>query len=376
MVRSVGRLAMAAGGGVGVALVVLTILTVPSAATRSVTDAVQVSSLYNPGFEGGMGKSQVYWTPDGGPFFPGKDPDDPRRDNIRPPEGWTAWWRDGFDCEAFPTKTGQPEMVVIDATDPKRVDSGAQALKAFTFFRCHDMGILQTTSVVSGVTYHVEAMAHAWYTSCSSKPYEPPHDGDCKPWYGVHDYLSVGIDPKGGIDPLGPDVVWGQETEIYGVYDDAITVTARAEAVTITVFLRSHADTPLRHDDTYWDSVILSADPTLQLVPTKVGMLAIEGGADPQPRSIQINTSGSAFGWTATLNPAVSWLTISPLSGTASAVFTATADISGLAIDTYMTTIIVDSGDPVEDIPQTIPLTLAVTDEIHRAFLPRLSWGY
>ena len=59
MVRSMGRLALAAGGGVGVVLVVLTIMTVPSAATLSESTEAQAASLVNPGFEGLLGSGRV-----------------------------------------------------------------------------------------------------------------------------------------------------------------------------------------------------------------------------------------------------------------------------------------------------------------------------
>jgi hypothetical protein len=376
MVRSARRLAIAAGGGVGVAVVVLMILVVPSAATPSGPAVVQAVTLQNPGFEGGMGNSQVYWTrDDGGPFFPGVDPGIPRRDNIKPPEGWTAWWRDKYPCDlAYTFNMAQPEMVVIGDTDPARVYEGDQAFKSFTFHACHDMGILQTVSAVPGGTYHAEAMGHAWYSDCDSKPHDPPLLPNCEdPWGFAHDYLSVGIDPTGGIDPLGPDVVWGQEVEIYGVYDHSITVTAKAEANQITLFLRSRADTPLKHDDAYWDSVSLEEYPVLEVEQDMLVYLAELGGADPAPRWISVITSTPPLTWTAIVSPTVGWLTVSDLSGTTPSVVTATASVSGLGIGVYSTEIIIESDDALSGSPQTIPVVFAIADEIHRAFLPLLT---
>ena len=373
MIRSAGRLAIAAGGGVGVALVVLAVLSVPSVATPSEPVVTQAVSLENPGFEGGMGTSQVYWTRvEGGPFWPGIDPGHPWRDNIRPPEGWTAWWRDRYPCDlAYTFKMGQPEMVVIGDSDPQRVHEGSQALKSFTFQSCHDMGILQTVSAVPGGTYHVEAWGHAWYSDCSSKPHDPPLLPNCTdPWGDAHDYLSVGIDTKGGIDPLGPNVVWGQEVEIYGVYGQALTVTAKAQANQITVFLRSRADTPLKHADAYWDDVSLTEYPVLEVEQPMLVFLAENGGADPAPRQVAVVTSTPPLTWTAIVSPAVGWLTVSVSSGTTPAVVTMTASVSGLGVGQYTTEIIFESTDALSGSPQTIPVAFGVADEIHLVFLP------
>lgn len=377
MVRSARRLAIAAGGGVGVVMVALMILTVPSAATPSEPAVTQVVSIDNPGFEGNMGKSQVYWTPDGGPYFPGVDPGNPRRDNIKPPGGWTAWWRDGFPCDlAYTFDMGQPEMVVIDDTDPERVYEGEQALKAFTFWKCHDMGILQTVSAVSGTSYLLEAMGHAWYSDCDFKPHDPPLLSNCEdPWGFAHDYLSVGIDPKGGIDPLGPDVVWGQELEIYGVYSHSITVTAKAQAGQITLFLRSRADTPLKHDDAYWDSVSLSEHLAFEAKPSAVVFLVEDGSGDPAPQTISMDSSNFPLSWTATVSPTASWLTVSDLSGTTPSAITATASVSGLGIGVYATEITIESDDALSGSPKTIPIVLAIVDEILRWYMPIASFS-
>jgi hypothetical protein len=380
MVRSIRRLAIAAGGGVGVVLVVLAVLTIPSAATLAEPIEAQSASLVNPGFEGGMGYSQVYWTRDeGGPFFPGVDPGIPRRDNIRPPEGWTAWWRDKYPCDlAYTFNMAQPEMVVIGTIpDPLRIHEGDQALKAFTFRACHDMGILQTVSAVSGTAYLLEAWGHAWYSSCSTEPHLPPLLPNCTdPWGDAHDYLSVGIDPTGGIDPLGSDVVWGQEVEIYGVYSHSITVTAKAQASQITVFLRSRADTPLKHDDAYWDSVSLSEHLGLQAWPSTLAFLGEVGGTEPEPWPITIDSSSLPLSWTATVSPTVSWLTLSAPSGTTPAVVTATASTSGLGIGQYTTEITIESKDALSGSPHTIPVTVVIVDEVDRVLFPLFLGGH
>ena len=224
-------------------------------------EATAENLLDNPDFEGGVCYSQVYWTPSGGPYWPGVTPGDPVRGNVMAPEGWTAWWRDGFDC-AFcggapcTFVTGQPEVTLT--VDVTRVFSGAKAVKAFTFSRCHQMGLQQQVYVEAG-RYVFQIAAHAWYTNCSSKPFASPLDSDCKTPLSARDLLRVGIDPTGEIDPLAPSVTWGNDVEQYGVYGSqplSVIVNVPGNDM-ITVFVESLADTPNKHCDTYWDDASL-----------------------------------------------------------------------------------------------------------------------
>jgi len=210
--------------------------------------------LDNGKFEGGWTQDTLYWTPDGGPY-------NDELNEIAPPEGWTAWWREGFPCVGTPGwETGRPEVRVISMIpDPARVYGGEQAVQWFTFWRCHDGGLLQQVAVKEGHYYSLRAFGHAWYSNCSHRPHDPPYDYDCQtPITWAHDWLSVGIDPTGGIDPMGPAVVWGEAWEVYGVYGEALTTgRMQAQGDVPTVFVRSEATHPLKHAESYWDDVSL-----------------------------------------------------------------------------------------------------------------------
>lgn len=169
----------------------------------------------NPGFEEGWHLETTYWTPQGGPYHD-------QYMEITPPEGWTAWWREGFSCSGTPNwKTGRPEVRVISTTpDPYRVHSGSQATQWFTFWHCHEGGLYQEVTVEAGKYYTLKAFGHSWFSNCSTKPHDPPYDYDCTPpidW--AHDWLSVGIDPTGGMNPI-----WGTAQEIYGEYGKQLVV--------------------------------------------------------------------------------------------------------------------------------------------------------
>lgn len=210
--------------------------------------------LVNGGFEDGWHLEAVHWTPEGGPFYN-------QYQEIMPPEGWIAWWREGFPCAGIDEwLTGRPEVRVISMIpDAERIRNGGQATHLFTFWRCHTAGLLQQVPVEPGRHYAFSIYAHAWYSRCSFKPHHPPLDTDCKtPITWAQDWLNVGIDPTGGIDPLGPDVVWGPRQQIYGRYAGPLeTGRVQAQGDMLTVFVRSEASHPLKHNDIFLDDAVL-----------------------------------------------------------------------------------------------------------------------
>lgn len=215
------------------------------------------AALTNPSFEGGWTRDTLYWTPEGGPF-------NTEFGEIATPEGWVSWWREGFPCPGTDKfALGRPEVKVIDLDagfpDPTRVRTGSKAAQWFTFWRCHFGGLLQRVTAEPGQLYSVSAYVHSWYSRCSERPNDPPYDSDCKtPIVWAWDRVSVGIDPTGSTDPVALSVIWGEEQEIYGRYGRPVAVwNVQAQADHVTVFLRSRASHPLKHDDLYWDDVVL-----------------------------------------------------------------------------------------------------------------------
>ena len=68
----------------------------------------------------------------------------------------------------------------------------------------------------------------------------------------------MGIDPTGGIDPLGPAVVWGERQQVYGLYGPSLEVErVQAQGPIATVFVMSEASHPLKHADFYMDDAML-----------------------------------------------------------------------------------------------------------------------
>lgn len=230
--------------------------------------------LQNGGFEGGSHRATVFWTPAGGPH------DDYEFGEIAPPEGWTAWWLEGFPG-ADGWLTGRPEVrVITEVPDARRVRSGEQAVLLFTFYRRHDAGFLQQVQVESGMRLRLTAWAHAWsnhnleghedctddgYCSCGvgreviaiAASEIPPLNGDS--WNdAVGNFLfSVGIDPTGGVDPRANTVVWSNAWAIYNDYCHQLSVETEARGPTITIFLRSKTLWSFKHNDAVWDDILL-----------------------------------------------------------------------------------------------------------------------
>ena len=98
---------------------------------------------------------------------------------------------------------------------------------------------------------------------------------------------------------------------------------------------------------------------TISLNPTSLTFSAIQGGTDPAGQAVAISNSASGT-LTWSVSTTASWLTLSPLSGTAPSSFNATASISGLAAGTYSTTITV-TATGATNTPQTIPVTATVS---------------
>lgn len=213
--------------------------------------------LKNPGCEEGAHQDTRYWVKNDGPH---RD----RYDNIWPPIGWVAWWIERRINAGSPAdqKTGRPEFHTLDCPpfpDPARLHSGTKFAKLHTFFRTHYCGWLQQAPVVAGCTYRFSVYIHSWYSACSTEPHEPPLLDDCStPARDSHDILQVGIGP-GGDDqsPLSSLIVWGAPTEIYGGYNQALSVEATVDVDTVTVWIRSKTNYALKHEDVYFDDAVL-----------------------------------------------------------------------------------------------------------------------
>jgi hypothetical protein len=101
-------------------------------------------------------------------------------------------------------------------------------------------------------------------------------------------------------------------------------------------------------------------------------MIMVYGGALPSRRIVLGNVSGSGeLTWEGTLSPPVSWLAVSPISGTTPTTVTLSVT-KPLTIGTYSTTLTLDaadsSGNPAN--AMDVQVVFYVWKEVYQAHLP------
>jgi hypothetical protein len=97
--------------------------------------------------------------------------------------------------------------------------------------------------------------------------------------------------------------------------------------------------------------------PAIGASPTALSFTATQGGANPATQAMTIsNTGGGTLSWSA--SEAVSWLTLSPASGTGNGTVTLSATTGTLTANTYSTMVTLSAGTGVT--PVTVPVTFTV----------------
>lgn len=101
-------------------------------------------------------------------------------------------------------------------------------------------------------------------------------------------------------------------------------------------------------------------DPIISLSPPSVVFSAVEGGANPNPKTLSIsNTGGGTLDWNASAITA--WLSLSPMSGAGDDSVALSVDISGLSAGMYYDTVTVSDPEAGNN-PQKTPVDLWVQE--------------
>ncbi len=213
-----------------IAVLVLSLVPLPSLAAPPLQGECPGNLLVNAGFEEGFSTRGA--------------------GEVEVANGWDPWWVNGSSAETADGFLRRPEYKPENAQvfGMRRVHAGVFSQKWFTTFSTHEGGILQQVSVPVGS----EATFSSWVQVWSSQ--DPNPDTVVQPGnYRV----SVGIDPTGGADGRSPNVVWSQEVMEYNTWLH-LSVTAKAQAGTITVFLRGRPEYRTQFNDSYWDDACLT----------------------------------------------------------------------------------------------------------------------
>jgi hypothetical protein len=218
------------------ALMLLTVtLIAPLSGLKADAHRQTVNLLLNPSFEDGFSARGA--------------------GEVEVADGWFPWWVQGTPDQTEIGYLRRPEYKAEDGRrfGYRRIHGGDFGQKYFTTYSTHVAGIYQQIPVPQGYRVTFSIWAQVW-SSSGDNPDDIVDHGDYK--------VSVGIDPKGGVDGSAPDVVWSQPVRAYNEWVQ-LQVTAVARASTVTVFTRGAPLYRVKHNDSYWDdaSVVASAPP-------------------------------------------------------------------------------------------------------------------
>jgi len=159
---------------------------------------------------------------------------------VKVAEGWVPWWH---------TTDTRPEYKRAGhEVDAGRIHGGRSAQQWFNTYATHTAGIYQR---VSGLTAGVDLTLSAWVQAFARND-----DTDWRKSDGRY-RMRIGIDPYGGLDPEGKDVVWSETVQPYDAYQ-RLEVATKARSDRATVFVWGQAEWKLRHVNGYVDDVVLT----------------------------------------------------------------------------------------------------------------------
>jgi len=197
--------------------------------------------LQNPGFEGASYQAT----------YP----------EIQSPERWVSFWKENVpvtydpdNTEGYKRPTVQVVQNVAPYNNPPRIIAGNQALMIFGGNKVFDAGVWQQVTVSVNDTICLSGYAQGWsqHQSNDTSGSRLITDDDRR-----NMNFQLGIDPTGGTEPTALTVVWGQVAHIYDKYASLPTVQVKANASTITVFVRGYNLWRFDHNDMYFDEIKL-----------------------------------------------------------------------------------------------------------------------
>lgn len=193
--------------------------------------------LSNPGFE------------DGFRAVPGEN--SPR--NVA--NGWQPWNATRTpDMDSF--QNAQPTYFAASNASAQRaiprIRTGEDAQVYSSFFETHDAGVYQQVSGIepgAEIRFSIYGYVHSNRLDDLNVSEDPG---------GVA--FRVGIDPTGGTDPFGDDVIYSEAAIFYDAFRQYAIIT-NAESDTVTVFVRTTISEPVQFTYVYLDDAVLELTP-------------------------------------------------------------------------------------------------------------------
>ncbi|MCB8946902.1 MAG: hypothetical protein H6653_02695 [Ardenticatenaceae bacterium] len=283
-------------------------------------------------------------------------------ERVKLADDWHPYWLDTPRTENW--MNIQPEYVPsLPHEQPPRVRSGEKSQHYFSFWSTHEGGLMQQVSAVENGRYCFSSWGHAWSARDTLPGWlsDPNDHGDL--------YQRVGIDPTGGTDWQSPNIIWGDMRMQYDEFG-LFSVEAVAQADTITVFIWSKANIPVKHNDVYWDDARLTLQYAASVEPGELTTLLDVAAPTAVTHTIGISVT-PGLTWTASLDPQGSLpVSLSQNSGSASTDVDLSFNSTGLLTGTYTTTVTIDVTPTVPGAPFEIPVSLYVVPELYETYLP------
>lgn len=318
--------------------------------------------LLNPSFEGEF--TTYVLPPPGHPDCQTADPNAPNQfcDRIQLAPDWHPFWRDS--PRDNPTMNSLPEYKPGELWEtPPRVRSGATSQHYFSFYSTHEAGMVQQVTAVPGGEYCFSAWGHAWSANTTTPDYTSTDD------HGFL-YQKVGIDPTGGTDWQSPDVIWGEARRQYDEFG-LFVVQATAVGETVTVFLHSQPQWPVKHNDVYWDDAFLSVDNQMMVSAGAMGLVTAVDTPVTISQTVAISLP-AGFAWQISLDLAGTITpTLSAVAGAASAEVVVSVSSSGLLTGTYTNTLTIAAPGTVGG-PVTASVLVRVAPQVWQTYLPAI----
>jgi hypothetical protein len=148
---------------------------------------------------------------------------------------WHPWWHQTDVRPEFKIATKQ--------VDAHRVHSGEAAQQWFTTHASHTGGVYQQ---VQGVPIGKPLIFTAWVQAFSRDD-----DSDWRTSNGRY-RMRIGVDPYGGTDPEGSDIVWCDVTQPYDSWH-MVRVDSTARSDRCTLFIWGQAEWRVKHNNGYVD---------------------------------------------------------------------------------------------------------------------------
>ncbi|HEU0025243.1 MAG TPA: LamG-like jellyroll fold domain-containing protein, partial [Thermoleophilaceae bacterium] len=179
-------------------------------------------------------------------------------------------------------------------------------------------------------------------------------------WTASDNQTWLSVSPVSGTAPGTVSVSTNVSGLAAGTYTGTVTVTAAGASGSPKTVAVTLAVNP--------------ASPVLAVAPSSLAFSGTQGGASPAAQTVNVtNTGGGTLSWTASDNQ--TWLSVSPVSGTAPGTISVSTNTSGLAAGTY-TGIVTVTAAGASGSPKTVAVTLTVNTAPPPGTGPVGAWGF